>query len=71
MRALKTQEKIPLVSNQPSNISPKTIAVKRNTPKPVATEVITQVSTVTETILGESGELLVRKRVRGFSLIFN
>ena len=58
MRALKTQEKIPLTTaHKPSNISPKTITVKRNTPS--AAQVTT--TTVTETTTVESsGELLVR-----------
>jgi len=71
MRALKTQEKIPLTSAHPSNISPKTITVKRNPPQQSAIEVTTRVSTVTETILEGSGELLVRVFVGGFSQSFN
>jgi len=64
MRALKTQEKIPLTSDKPTNISPKMITVKRNNPPQTAPEVIRVSTSVTETTVESSGELLGKRKER-------
>jgi len=64
MRALKTQEKIPLTSDKPANISPRTITVKRNNPPQAASEVIRVSTSVTETTVESSGELLGKRKER-------